>query len=43
MWLSGLRTQHSFREDVGLSPDLAEWVKDPVLQAEAQVADATQI
>ena len=30
-WLSWLRTQHSLHEDVGSVPDLAQWVKDPVL------------
>ena len=31
MWLSGLRTRHSVREDSGLIPGLHQWVKDPVL------------
>lgn len=25
-WLSGLRPQHSVREDAGLTPGLAQWV-----------------
>ena len=29
MWLSRLRTQHKVHEDVGLTPGLAQWVKDP--------------
>ena len=29
VWLSRLRTWHSVREDVGLIPGLAPWVKDP--------------
>ena len=28
LWLSGLRTQHSVREDVGSIPGLTQWVKD---------------
>ena len=44
LWLKGLRTQHSVSEDVGLIPDLAEWVKDlGLLQAVEQVADAACI
>ena len=31
LWLSGLRTQFSVCEDVGLIPALAQWVKDPAL------------
>ena len=29
--LSGLRTQHSLREDVGSIPGLAQWIEDLVL------------
>ena len=29
--LNRLRTQHSVHEDVGLSPGLTQWVKDPAL------------
>ena len=37
LWFSGLRTQL----EMGLTPGLAHWVKDPVLpQATIQVADA---
>ena len=36
LWLSGLRTQHSVHEDVGLIRGLTQWVKDlALLQAEA--------
>ena len=31
LWLSGLRTQHSVRKDVGLILGLAQWIKDPAL------------
>ena len=31
LWLSGLRTQHSVCEDVGSTPGLTQWGKDPVL------------
>ena len=31
LWLSGLRTQQRVGEDVGLTPGLAQWVKDPAL------------
>ena len=27
LWLHGLRTHHSVCEDVGLIPDLDQWVK----------------
>ena len=30
-WFSWVRTQQSVREDVGLIPGLAQWVKHPVL------------
>ena len=37
LWLHWLRTQHSFRKDVGLIPGLAQWVKDlALLQAVVQ-------
>ena len=29
LWLSGLRTQHSLHEVVGLIPGLIQWVKGP--------------
>ena len=29
LWLSGLKTEHGLREDVGLIPGLAQWVEDP--------------
>ena len=31
MWLYGLRTQHSIREDADLIPGLTQWVKDLAL------------
>ena len=31
LWLSGLRTQYSLCEDVGLIPGIAQWVKDLAL------------
>ena len=31
MGLSRLKTPHCLCEDAGLIPDLAQWVKDPVL------------
>ena len=44
LWLSQLKTLHSFREDAVLIPGLHQWVKDPVLlQAAAQATDAAQI
>ena len=44
LWLSKLRTQHSAREDAGLSPGLTQWVKDPeLLRAAAQVTDSAGI
>ena len=30
-WLSGLRTRHSIWEDVGSTPGLTQWIKDPKL------------
>ena len=40
MWLSGLRTQRSVHEDVGLTPSLTHWVRDPVLpQAAAKITE----
>ena len=42
--LSGLRTQHSVHEDVGLIPGLTQYVKDLVLpQVVAQVSDVAQV
>ena len=32
LWLNGLRTRHSVREDVSLIPGHVQWVKDPALQ-----------
>ena len=44
LWLKRLRTQPCLCEDVSLIPDLAQWVKDPVLlQAVVQVTGAAQI
>ena len=44
LWFGGLRTQHSVREDRGLIPGTAQWVKDlALLQVAAQVTDAAQI
>ena len=44
LWLSGLRAQHSVREDVGRIPGLSQWVKDLVLlQTVVEVTDAAQI
>ena len=41
LWLSGLRTQPSVREDAGLIPGLPPWVKDPaLLRATAQIGIA---
>ena len=44
LWLSGLRTQHSVREDEGLIPGLIQWVKKPALaQGAAQFTKAAGI
>ena len=44
LWLSGLRTQYSVQENVGLIPGLAQWVKDQAfLQAVSDVADVPRI
>ena len=40
LWLSRLRTQYSVFKDVGLIPDLTQWVKDTVL---LQAADRSQM
>ena len=43
MWLIKLRTRRNICENVGLIPDLTQWVKDPALpQAAAQVADVAR-
>ena len=44
MWLIKLRTRRNICEDVGLIPDLTQWVKDPAAlpQAAAQVADVAR-
>ena len=34
LWFSGLRTQHSVHENVGLIPGLTQWVKDLALPQE---------
>ena len=40
LWLSRLRTRCSLHKDVGLIPDLAQWVKDlELLQAVTEVTD----
>ena len=31
LWLSGLKTQHSVHEDVGLISGISQWVKDLTL------------
>ena len=38
LWLGGLRTRHSVREDARLIPGLVQWFKD-LAQAAVQVAD----
>ena len=44
IWLSGLRNQPSIYEDVGSTPGLALWVKDPALvQAVVEAADAAGV
>ena len=44
LWISGLKTQCSLREDVGSIPGLAQWVNYLVLpQAMTYVADVAQI
>ena len=44
LWLSRLRTWHSFRNDASLIPGITQWVKDPALpQAAPQVTDGAWI
>ena len=37
LWLRGLSTWHSICEDVGLIPDLTQWIKDPALLDRSQM------
>ena len=43
LWVSGLKTQYSLREEAGSIPDFASWVKDLALpQGVSCVTDVTQ-